>query len=293
MQCNVSTVKDLEKPDEAVALASVTSSGETFSISLYSDLHIGIPGDKANDFDISDDAFVKHLEDELAGGVDCIILLGDVLELWEVGAGATSPTMRFEDIKKARPKLFAFFSAHIGKDVFYVAGNHDGATTSLLHASLGLRLTFPSSGGTLFATHGHFVDEDNKPGSDWTGRIGTAFRAVVERHVHPKADEALMQIADRVGRSGDPKLYEEWGDQLAREFDFSMVVMGHTHKPVISDKLFYHYVNTGNGEEVTRQGKVLRTSFVARPSKKTFDVSQTLVVLNPKAGIKSGCCSLQ
>eukprot|EP01060_Flectonema_neradi_P007822 TRINITY_DN15538_c0_g2_i1.p1 TRINITY_DN15538_c0_g2~~TRINITY_DN15538_c0_g2_i1.p1 ORF type:complete len:313 (+),score=40.82 TRINITY_DN15538_c0_g2_i1:58-939(+) len=290
MECVISSVSDLQEPtNNDVITKLVASHGPGFKICVYSDLHIGPSDDKANDFKISDTLFVNKLEEDLRE-VDCIILLGDILELWEISHSHTDSEARYRKIKETRPKFFEFLLNHQNKDLFYVCGNHDAKTSKLLRNPLGINLTLPDTGGSIFATHGHFIDEDNIGSGEWKGRIGTAFRSAAERLVHPDIDTVLMKIADHVGRSGDKKLYSDWGDHLATEFGYSLVIMGHTHKAEISHRGTHHYVNTGGGEEITKKGKVQRTLIEAVSGEKLCKITQKIVQIDTDTPGSSGCC---
>ena len=292
MQCIAHKVTDLQSPDTTSIVTKMTGKhGAGFKIVVYSDLHIGPTDDRANDFKISDTLFVNKLEEDLRE-VDCIILLGDILELWEISHKNTTSEERFNKIKSSRPQFFKFLSDHQNKDVFYICGNHDAKTAKLINAPLGIHFEFPDNGGGIFATHGHFIDEDNTGSGEWRGRIGTAFRAAAERLIHPNADEALMEIADHVGRSGDSKLYSDWGDHLASEFGYSVVIMGHTHKSEILSRPTHHYVNTGGGEEVTRKGKLQRTFIEATVSEKLCKITQNIIQIDTDSPDSGGCCTI-
>eukprot|EP00755_Sulcionema_specki_P035093 Sspe_Gene.104243::Locus_80236_Transcript_1_1_Confidence_1.000_Length_1183::g.104243::m.104243 len=281
----VSRMDDLES-GTSTTVASFPGEGE-FVIRVLSDLHIGVPGDGANDFNITDKEFVGYLTKLLRkDGTDAVVLLGDILEMWEVEGLTTKPADRLKRLRDSRPMLFKFFDEHLGKDVFYVAGNHDVSTTKLMDAPLGL--VVEANGQSVFFTHGHFVDEDNSGSGEWRGRLGTAFRSAMERLMHDDIDVLLMKVARQVGRSGDASIYREWGQRLCMEYSYSLAVMGHTHKLEHITADGYQYANTGNGEDFTREGKVQVTSVFLSPS--GTRVTQATVQLG---GASSGCCVLQ
>ena len=284
-------VLDLENVSSTV-LKTMNIAGNQAVITVISDLHIGVPGDRANDFQISDDVFVSWMKERLQKSA-ALILLGDVLEMWEIKTATTTPKQRLARLKTARPKLFKFFDEHLNNDVFYVLGNHDASTGKLMNNILGLELEFPS-GATIFATHGHFVDEDNSGSGEWKGRIGAAFRGALERELDDDVDIILMKLADQVGRSGDAKLYSDWGARLVEAYNYDLVLMGHTHKmETIKLPNNSYYANTGNGEDTVREGKLQVTTITVPLSGEKagpkLSLSQDTIKLEKGRSICGGC----
>ena len=168
---------------------------------FVSDLHLGT-GDELEDFVTENEQafcdFVKQQSDNLANQEVDFVLLGDLLDIWQVATEADKhaeksdqidisvehdlEAKRVKDIIGAHPKTFAALSDFVAKDparrrIICVPGNHDH---SLIHESvraplqeavnrgeesLNSRIVFQNyyedQGLGIYAEHGNQFDEDN------------------------------------------------------------------------------------------------------------------------------------
>ena len=210
---------------------------EDLRIKVISDCHIGLPGAAENDFHFSDEEFIQFL-DYSRHSYDCVVLNGDLWELWESGT-SKNQLERFNEVAAAHAPLFNYIRDHMAppdiksftrhRNLFYVVGNHDSAAAKYnnllfggrVHSQVNLELP---GGARIRISHGHECDPVNFGRWAWVGRSITWCVGMLERVVHRDADKHL-----------EKRLAEDCLSTSARTaFDFSradIIVNGHTHKP--------------------------------------------------------------
>eukprot|EP01060_Flectonema_neradi_P034167 TRINITY_DN5919_c0_g1_i1.p1 TRINITY_DN5919_c0_g1~~TRINITY_DN5919_c0_g1_i1.p1 ORF type:complete len:337 (+),score=38.81 TRINITY_DN5919_c0_g1_i1:54-1064(+) len=230
------------------------STEDKLVVKVTSDHHMGMPDDGANDFHITDAQFVKWMNESLTNGTSAIILLGDILEFWELQYKSQPTRELYDNFRISRPALFSYLDNHLNKDIFYVLGNHDYNMLEYIGAPLGLYLE--GAGQKVFFTHGHYTDEKLH---GTPGQIESAYyRASAERLLHGNAEEYLKELKGETGRNGDHLGYRDSAEELITRYQLTQVVFGHTHV----QETYGNYVNSGGGEYIVSDGNIQVTTLI-------------------------------
>lgn len=208
------------------------------NILVLSDLHID-SGDKFGIFNWDTETLINYMETLIyLNNVEKVILNGDIYELVKY---------RFEDIKKANPRLVEYLSQ---PKFVYIRGNHDIVSKSALDSYL----IKNSSGQTVYFEHGHKADFLN---GTLLGRWVTKnFLVFVNRLMKAnrwicKAYFKYIEFNDQINHI--PKKYNSYkylkhALKLLKTYD--VVFLGHTHK-IEAHHTYYlnrkkRYINCGS-----------------------------------------------
>lgn len=220
------------------------------NILILSDLHIDT-GDTFGTFQWKEEDLILQIERiRIQHSIDKIIFNGDVFELLKY---------RYEDIKKANPRLMKYFR---DKDFIFIKGNHDIINGfGFTHYEI-----TNSSGQTIHIEHGHHADWFN--GSGFGQKLSKTGFSILKKLSDSKSLMGLylkiVAIEDQINHI--PKKYNRikyltYALRLLREHD--VVILGHTHK-LESHHTYYlnkkkRYLNCGSCSMGRFQGILLDT----------------------------------
>ncbi len=234
-------------------------------IAVISDLHLG-GKDRLDRFDRAHEAERGLLDflRELEGGVDRVVLCGDVFETLR-GPTPGPCEADLERAVRAYPELVR----RITDDPRYrlVFGNHDGLTGTRLGAVEQHRES--DHGLELLFFHGHQLDWLAR-GEAPLGRLGIWAGGLLERLGLPvthRVDKARGRAYPKPDApEGDPKRRERAAALLAKAQGADVVVNGHTHDLVRRPVGDVMYLNSGSCLSGRKEAVLIDT---AGP---TFDV---------------------
>ncbi|HEY7482367.1 MAG TPA: metallophosphoesterase [Gemmatimonadales bacterium] len=172
---------------------------------------------------------------------DSLLVNGDLFDFW----------FSYSRVVPRRGFLVAAALARLARrlPVLMVGGNHDRWGGDLWSRDLGLRfdphrLTFTLGRLKVAAIHGDGLTEPRWRAILLHRLINHPVTSTVYRALHPDFGIRLVEmLSPRLGdHSSEPSRLEAaataqraWADALfAREPDLGMVIMGHTHRPVLS-----------------------------------------------------------
>jgi len=212
------------------------------NIAVISDLHLG-SGDVADNFGHSELDFIRFLA-RLERDFDLIILLGDV---WETLTSHRLFDAR-EGLRRAREAHPALASRFERSQYLYVHGNHDliaareGAPSELVLNADGVRLLF---------THGHHHDwlirraRWLSESMVWLGAWVRRFGLSAFYRLGYLLDGALSRPPEQSFKD----TFQAWAFSLARLKHADVVVTGHTHVAMRSERDSRLFLNSGSCSE--------------------------------------------
>lgn len=208
------------------------------NIAVISDLHLG-SGDIADNFGHSEQDFIRFLS-RLENDFERIVLLGDVWEtltshrLFDAGEG-------LRRAREAHPELARRFER---SKYLYVHGNHD-----LIAASEGVpsELVLNVDGVRLLFTHGHHHDwlimrarwfsETMVWLGAWVRRFKLSalyrFGYLLDKTMSTPPEQSLKDT------------FQAWAFSLAKLKQVDVIVTGHTHYPMRSERDSRLFLNSG------------------------------------------------
>jgi len=212
------------------------------NIAVISDLHLG-SGDTADNFGHSEGDFLRFLS-KLESDFDRIVLLGDV---WETLTAHRLFDSR-EGLRRAREAHSALAYRFERDKYLYIHGNHD-----LVAASEGVpeEVVLDVNGVRLLFTHGH--------GHDWLVRraqwlseslvwLGAWVRRCGLNAVYRFGyllDNALSKPPTQCLKD----TFQAWAFSLAKSRQADVVVTGHTHVAMRSERDSRLFLNSGSCSE--------------------------------------------
>jgi len=212
------------------------------NIAVISDLHLG-SGDSADSFGHDEAEFLRFLS-RLESDFERIVLLGDV---WET---LTSHRLfnAAEGLRRAREAHPTLASRFERSQYLYVHGNHD-----LVAASEGVpsELILDVGGVRLLFTHGHHHDWLVRR-AQWLSETFVWLGAWVRR-LGLSAVYRLGYLLDRVlskpPAQGFKDTFQSWAFALARLKQADVIVTGHTHVAMRSERESRLFLNSGSCSE--------------------------------------------
>jgi UDP-2,3-diacylglucosamine pyrophosphatase LpxH len=208
------------------------------SILVISDLHVGLPGDAANDWRASDASLLRFIGAHNALG-RLVVLAGDVFECWEA---APDPRSRLQEICAARPALASALS-NPTPGLVLLSGNHDAV---LLDPGSGFPGAMPDWTGSLpgapslriHIAHGHQADAWNaglRGAPDASlGRCIACCLGHGERLLYPTLDDDLSALDAICRGEKDSLVLAAHAEALGAANGYDVVVYGHTHDQRLS-----------------------------------------------------------
>ena len=209
-------------------------------LAVISDLHLGV-GDTTDDFGHTDTEFLRFLA-RLETDFERIVLLGDV---WET-LTARCPYAEREALKHARETHAALASRFERPNYTYIHGNHDlvagrleGVPAELLVDADGVRLLF---------THGHHHDWLIRR-ARWLSESCVWLGAWIRRF-GLNAVYGLGYLLDcqlsRPSVQPTKDSFQNWAFALAEHRRADVVVTGHTHFPLRTQRRANLFLNSGS-----------------------------------------------
>ncbi len=207
-------------------------------LAVISDLHLG-PGDRTDLFGHDDTEFLKFLR-FLEGNFERIVLLGDI---WETLTSKVpwSPRQALTACRRSHPELARRFD---GPQYRYIHGNHDlvaGWMGTPGHWDVdvdGIRLHF---------THGHDHDLLIRR-ARWLSEFGVCFGAWLRRAglaAFYRTFEQMDRWATSSATDPDRCTFQRWAFDRAEKRQADVIVTGHTHVPVRSERNSQLFLNSG------------------------------------------------
>jgi len=222
-------------------------------IIAVSDLHLACEKEVDNFGRKQETKFLKFLRYVQKERPDHFFLVGDTYELWQ--GSAKNEKKRLQKIYKRYWKIEGQIEniKMTGIKVKKVPGNHDWLIKSLYNISE--KLFLPNE--KIAIMHGHQFDSQYKNKFLATiGKWGTQFWGWVEQTIGAnKAQKILNSLEYFFGNTKNKNMksaselpdkdYIEKAIKYASQKDHKMIIIGHTHKPVIHEDKGVVYINTG------------------------------------------------
>lgn len=209
-------------------------------IKVISDLHISLKS-KTNDFLVDDYNFITYLH-KICGEANLVVINGDLFELLQTFLWKRD-AVYFRQIVKQKQNLINVLNYYIlmGK-IVYISGNHDEMVLLKNLMPCTERHIVEHHGVRVLFEHGHKYDKAyNK--YRFTAWLGGYF----ERFINKDIDLILLELGKKLNINiNDDDMYK-YAKMLKGMYNADMVVLGHSHNPMIKVDGKFWYVNTGRG----------------------------------------------
>lgn len=209
-------------------------------VAFISDTHILLDTDR-------DAKIIKNIKNFVDNAnYSAVFLVGDIFECWKFGNfswNMSGTVDKFYEATKMYPDLLKIL---MNPKVYFLHGNHDYC---MRNAKVDFDVyTNIKLNGNILITHGNNADNyNNEALAKGRSRFLVIFDWLTERLYHLlgvnkiKTDNILSDVVFAASNRDD--LYYKWADNQSAD----VVVMGHTHRPQITELSHVKYVNIGSG----------------------------------------------
>lgn len=215
---------------------------------FISDAHFGAP------MGVSDEEKKRRLFDfgqSICKPGNSLFILGDLFDFWFEWRKVI-PKRHFRVLREIASWRDA------GLDLYYVAGNHDFRLGGFLEKEIGFRtfadtMNFTAGGSKFHLFHGDGVQKSDS-GYRFLKKV---FRSSINQQLflafHPDLGIGLADWSSSKSRESNllknpSKAEEDYIEYAEKKIceGFDIVMMGHTHRPILKELKNGLYMNTGN-----------------------------------------------
>ena len=216
----------------------------SYSVKVISDCHIGIKGEKGDDFKLDEQLFLEYLARSI-DAYDIVILNGDIFECWE---GDLDDEKTLKKIKESRSALFEACTQ--GGFVKYIFGNHDAiARTGNIETGAISHFVIDMNGASVYFAHGHQSDKANSGCCCCVGRMIAYGVGEGENLIDPDLDIKLSALDNICLSERDKERTANHAFALAEKYGYDAVIYGHTHNPGVEKRNDIIYGNSGRARD--------------------------------------------
>ena len=217
-------------------------------IVIASDFHLKI---NENEFDIERRLRIEKFLKSLIGNIDCLILAGDIFDLWiewntVIVKNYFSILSVFAQLKDSGCRLV------------YIAGNHDFWLEKFLKNDIGFEtydgdFTADFNNKKIFVSHGDLYTKNDIRYKVFRRVIRSKIVKYITKLIHPDISLKIGQLMSRSSRKkviNDKKSFaKELGLKIKAESlsdEYDLIVFGHSHNPKYLKINNSIYINTGD-----------------------------------------------